>query len=570
MRRGELMDIWYLIMEIGLLLGLAFLLGALAQRLNQSAIVGYLLAGANLGPVMFNKAAVQNVAELGVALLLFSIGLEFSFSRLKRMGTRAFMIGILQILVTLGVFTLVFATRGPIQQALALGAIIALSSTAIVLRVLVDRTEIDSIHGRNALAILLTQDAAVVPLVLLVTVLGHGGDLQSVTVHIAKTVGAAAGLTAVFYLLFYIVIPKALMTGGLFANRELVVLLAIAIAIGSAWAAHASGLSPALGAFIAGMLLAESPFATQIRSDIGSLRTLFVTLFFTSIGMLADPAWFLANWIQALLWLVFVFALKALIVFGICVIFRFNRLSALATGITLAQIGEFSFVLATEANRGGIIAEGQFDLIVTVTILSMFLAPYMATYALPLSERLFSILRRRRRQQEPVKTAAARPDPSDYVFIIGFGPAGQRIANVLLENCYSAAVIELNPKSAAIARQKGLVVHMVDATNSETMSHIGIKGACLVIVTVPDPRSAQEIIKNIRFFSPESMIIARSRYHNATESLKKSGANVVMDEESIIGNELAQEIMDIFRQVNRNALGCALAGENPKNPCIET
>lgn len=226
---------------------------------------------------------MQNVAELGVALLLFSIGLEFSFSRLKQMGTRAFLIGILQIVVTLGVFAVIFTFRGPIRQALAMGAIIALSSTAIVLRVLVDRSEIDSIHGRNALAVLLTQDAAVVPLVLLVTVMGHGGDMQGVAFQILKTLAAAGGLAAVFYLLFYLVIPKVLMAGGLFANRELVVLLTITIAIGSTWTAHAIGLSPVLGAFIAGMLLAESPFATQIRSDIGSLRTLFVTLFFTGI-----------------------------------------------------------------------------------------------------------------------------------------------------------------------------------------------------------------------------------------------------------------------------------------------
>ena len=353
------MDVWLLIMEITALLGLAFVLGAVAQRLKQSAIVGYLLAGAVLGPLLFNRSAVQDVAELGVALLLFSIGLEFSFSRLRRMGARAFLVGVLQILLTLAVFAALFAGNGPFPQALALGAIIALSSTAIVLRVLMDRMEIDAIHGRSALAILLTQDAAVVPLVLLVTIMGHGGDLHSVSLHIARTLASAGGLATVFYLLFYFVIPRTLMTRGLFNNRELVVLLTIAIGAGSAWAAHAIGLSPALGAFIAGMLLAESPFATQIRSDIVSLRTLFVTLFFTSIGMLADPQWFLANWVQALLWLCIVFALKTLIVSIVGAVMRMPFSAALATGITLAQIGEFSFVLAAEAHRGGDPGQGR-------------------------------------------------------------------------------------------------------------------------------------------------------------------------------------------------------------------
>lgn len=557
------MDIWYLIMEIVLLLGVAFLFGVVAQRLNQSAIVGYLLAGAVLGPIMFNKDAVQEVAELGVALLLFSIGLEFSFGRLRRMGTRAFLIGILQILITLAVFTLIFTLFGPIRQGLAMGAIIALSSTAIILRVLVDRMEIDSIHGRNALAILLTQDIAVVPLVLLVTILGAGGSVQYVALHIVKTLAAAGGLAAVFFVLFYIVIPKVLMTGNLFSNRELAVLLAIATAMGSAWAAHAIGLSPALGAFIAGMLLAESPFATQIRSDIGSLRTLFVTLFFTSIGMLANPAWLLANLAEALLWLALVFTLKAVVIFLICMSFRMGRIPSLATGITLAQIGEFSFVLATVAFRGGVLSQGRFDMIVTVTILSMFLAPYMAAYALPLSEKFNSILKHQPPLRKKAAPSIAVPSPGESIFIVGFGPAGQRVADVLLEEGISPNVVELNPHTAGQARRKGLPVHMADATNSDVVSHLGIKGACLVIVTVPDPRSAKEIIHNLRTFSPESRIVVRSRYHIASHSLKDAGADAVVDEENTIGDKLAEEVMGSIRATNRAALACALAGEKP-------
>jgi len=554
------MDVWYLIMEIVMLLGAAFLLGALAQRLKQSPIVGYLLAGTLLGPIMFNKAAVQDIAELGVALLLFSIGLEFSFSRLKAMGTRAFIIGVLQITVTLTVFALIFLLRGSWTQSLAMGAIIALSSTAIVLRVLVDRAEIDATHGRNALAILLTQDAAVVPLVLMVAMLGRGGDMQGAALHIVKTLAAAGGLALVFYLIFYIAVPKALVAGGLFANRELVILLAITTAIGSAWAAHAIGLSPALGAFIAGMLLAECSVATQIRSDIGSLRTLFVTLFFTSIGMLANPAWFISNLAATLFWVVIVFAGKAMIIFIICILLRIDRRNALATGITLAQIGEFSFVLATEALRGNILTQNQFDLLVTVNIISMFLAPYMAAFAPLLARRAFDIMHKTRAPEQAGRDETPEVTSADHIYIIGFGPAGRCVADVLVENCLSAAVIELNPKSAAIAREKGLSVHMVDATSSDAMAHVGIKDACLVIVTVPDPRVAQEIIRNISFFAPAAMIIARSRYHIANASLKSSGATLVIDEETTVGNELAQTILETYRQRNRDALGCALAG----------
>jgi len=557
------MDIWYQIMEIVLLLGVAFLFGVVAQRLKQSAIVGYLLAGAVLGPIMFNTDAVQEVAELGVALLLFSIGLEFSFGRLRRMGARAFFIGLLQILVTLSVFALIFILLGSFPQALAMGAIIALSSTAIVLRMLVDRMEIDSVHGRNALAVLLTQDIAVVPLVLLVTILGTGGNVQQVALHIVKTLAGAGGLAAVFFLLFYIVIPKLLMTRDLFSNRELVVLLAITAAIGSAWAAHAIGLSPALGAFIAGMLLAESPFATQIRSDIGSLRTLFVTLFFTSIGMLANPAWLMGNAIQALFWLSVVFALKTVIIFFICMGFRMGRLSSLATGITLAQIGEFSFVLATVAFRGGVLSQGRFDMVITVTILSMFLAPYMTAYALPLSEKVLSVLKHQPTFSSSKPNLEKEVEAGPNIFIIGFGPAGQRVADVLLETCIEPTVVELNPRSAALARRKDLRVHMADATNSDVISHLGITGACLVVVSVPDPRSVKEIIHNIRTFSPEARIVARSRYQRASQDLQDAGADAVVDEENTTGDKLADAVMATIRATNRDALGCALAGEKP-------
>jgi CPA2 family monovalent cation:H+ antiporter-2 len=193
----------------------------------------------------------------------------------------------------------------------------------------------------------------------------------------------------------------------------------------------------------------------------------------------------------------------------------------------------------------------------------MFLAPYMTAHAVTLSERLLAVFGLSRRSREPAKATEKASGRPDRILIIGFGPAGQRVADVLTENGILVAVIELNPETAAIARRKGLKVHLADATNSETISEIGIRGACLVIITVPDPRSAKEIIHNVRLFSPDSTIFARSRYHMASESLGASGATVVIDEEFTLGDELSTEIMASFWQVNRNALACALLGEKP-------
>ncbi|UCG06350.1 MAG: cation:proton antiporter, partial [Desulfobacterales bacterium] len=323
------------------------------------------------------------------------------------------------------------------------------------------------------------------------------------------------------------------------------------------------GLSPALGAFLAGMLLAESPFATQIRADIGSLRTLFVTLFFTSIGMLANPGWFINHWLLALAWLVVVFAGKAIIIYSICLIFRVSHHQALATGITLGQIGEFSFVLATIAKSGGLIYQEGFYLIVTISILSMFFAPYMVTYAVPLANGILGKLSVRYREklqqeQEPSEKIGGK------IFIIGFGPAGQRVAERLIEQHIQSEVIELNPVSAGKAKKMDLTVHLGDATRNEVLLHAGIQEAYAVVVTVPDPRTSRAIIENVRQINPNSTVIVRSRYHIAQWELQKAGANIVVDEENMVGRMLAQELTGFLHQANQEAMACALAGERPQ------
>ncbi|HSV94274.1 MAG TPA: cation:proton antiporter, partial [Desulfobacterales bacterium] len=530
------MTIWEIIARLVVLLTAAFVLGAAAQRLRQSAIVGYLVAGTVLGSTLFDREVLLPWGEIGVSLLLFSIGLEFSFGRLRRMGAVALAGGGLQVAVTLALFAALFAFRHPLGASIAWGEIVAVSSTAIVLRMLADRAEMDSVTGRTALGILLAQDVAVVPLVLALSVLSHGGAGWGVFAQLGRSVAAAGGLVAVFYLLFYRLIPRLLMRGGVFADRELVVVLAIVIALGSAWAAHSLGLSPALGAFLAGMLLAESPFASQIRADVGSLRTIFVTLFFTAVGMLAEPAWFAANWAEVLGWLGLVFVGKALVIFAIGVAFRLHPTHALATGIALAQVGEFSFVLAAEARRGGLITDHVFSLAVSVTILSMLLTPYMVTYARPAARGIVAALSRRKTLVPDDGNPA--PEHEGRVFIVGFGPAGRKVARALVENGVVPHVVELNPASVKAAMRMGLEVHVGDASQPEIIAHLGIDQACVVVLTVPDPNTARRILQNIHGRSPGTSVIVRSRYHIATAELWGLGAAFVVDEENVVGREL--------------------------------
>lgn len=309
------MDLWQFLLELVLLLGGAFLLGSLAQKFRQSPILGYILAGVAAGPLMHNASAVSQMAELGVSLLLFSIGLEFSLGQLKQMGKLAFGGGACQVMITLGIVCLASLLFVPLPAALALGALIALSSTTIVLRVLINRGEMESIHGRTSLAILLFQDMAIVPLVMLIELLSPTGAGTGMAMHILRLLASVAGLILVLYILLYHLIPRLLSSAQLFANRELTVLFAVSTGLGATWGAHAIGISPALGAFAAGMLLGESPFATQVRADIGSLRTMMVTLFFASVGMIVKPAWFVSHLHYILPLALAAFALKAWVIF---------------------------------------------------------------------------------------------------------------------------------------------------------------------------------------------------------------------------------------------------------------
>jgi len=556
------MAFWQLLMEILLLLGSAFVLGAVAQRLKQSAIIGYLLAGTLLRPLLFNTPAVKDVAELGVALLLFSIGLEFSFGRLKRLGKVALGGGSLQVVITIIAFALGIFIFKPFPQALTLGAIVALSSTVVVLRVLVDRAEVDAVHGRTALGILLLQDIAVVPLVLMVTIMAHGGEAGQVIRSILRTLAAAGGLMAVFYLLFYWLVPRVLISGGLYANRELMILLAILAAVGSTWCAHAIGFSPALGAFLAGMLLGESPFATQIRSDVGSLRTLFVTLFFTSIGMLMDPTWLLDYGPTALAAVAAVVCGKTAIVYFLGRVFGIGRRYALASGLALSQIGEFSFVLATTGREGGLIDDQIFALVVTVNILSLFAAPYLVSYALPLADAMI-----RRLPQRYVERFHAPTDKEDEkhpaVIVIGYGPAGRQVSEALRDNGLVPEIIELNPDAIHRTRDMGLRIHIGDATSSDVLTHAGVPDALAVIVTLPDPRTARDIIATVRTLAPKARLIVRSRFQRACQDLKDAGATTVVDEENSVGRLLAHEALTSLELGQDAGLACALAGRLP-------
>ncbi len=564
---------WALLQQTLILLAAAMVLGALAEHLRQSAVVGYLIAGTLVGPGALgwvaNQEHIYSIAELGVALLLFTIGLEFSPRELLRLGRIPLISGPLQILLTIGFGTGLCCLIGlPVKEAFVVGFMLALSSTACVVRVLRDRAEIDSQFGRISLGILLVQDAAVVPLVVLVTALAAGGSAKTVVQNMLTVLLLATALMAAFYLLFGRVIPRVLQMSTWRRNRDLPVLLAVCLAGGAAYSAHALELSPALGAFLAGILLAVSPYATQIQADVQPLRSLLVTLFIASIGMFGDALWLLEHLPLVAVVALSILSLKALIVTGVTWACRLPLRFAVASGCCLAQIGEFSFVLAMIARQSAstepLLSEEVFRTMVAATLITLFATPYLIAAGPRLGDWIERVRQRRRGGATPAERMAVRPEeewessdelanaPHDRILILGFGPAGQRVAEELLTHHGARlTVIDLSWENVAIAQRYGLTSYVGDATQTDVLEHAGIHRANIVVLTIPSPSTTRHLIAHIRHLAPSAVLLVRSRYHIHRWELLRAGAHVVVDEEDQLGLRLAREVRRTLGQQGR-------------------
>ena len=546
------MEGWTVLTDVLVLLLAALILGVIAEQLRQSAVLGFLFAGALVGPhgtgLIREAQSVEVMAELGVALLLFTIGLEFSIDRLKRLGRVGIVGGTFQVLVTTAVVAGLGVAMGlPWRTALTLGLMIAPSSTACVLRLLVDASAIDSPHGRNSLGVLLLQDIAVLPAMLIVATLVPDEAGTAAWERVLRAVLALAVILAVFALLSRRVLPRGAMTlRRAMRNRDLPIVLAAVMAMGASAVAHKAGLSPALGAFVAGVLLGESPLAVQVRADVTALRALLVTLFFAAMGMLADPAWAMANAHWVALAVLGILSVKAVVIYGVLRRLGEPRGVSVATGACLAQVGEFSFVLASTAHGGGLVDDGLFRLFVTATIVTLFLTPFMIRAAPAIAARLG--------RQSVGDSAAARasarsddqPAPGHgdglepLLLVIGFGPAGQQVATSLLRSFGGhLRVLDTNPANVEEAQRMGLAAYIGDATQREVLLHAGADRARVVVTTLPSPESSRRVIEVCREVAPGAVVIARARYHVLRWELHLAGAREVIDEEESVGLRLA-------------------------------
>ncbi len=545
------MDSWDMLLQIILLLTACLLAGGLMASLKQSPLVGYLLAGMFVGgpggiALVHAEHQIESIAELGVALLLFSLGLEFSWARVIGLGKKTLLCGVAQVVVTLLVVGLCCWLWGmSMVTSIAIGAMLCLSSTAAVLRVLVDRGEMDSQSGRNSLAVLLVQDMAVVPLAILVPLLAEGGEPAVVASKVGGILVTAFVIIAILYFLMNFVAVRALQSSSFGRNRELTVLLSIIIGLGATWAAHAAGLSPALGAFVAGMFLGNSKFAVQIRADVASLRIVLLTLFFGAVGMIANPVWMFKNLPTVLSLAAVILAGKGAIIWGLFRLFGQSSGAALSTAFCLCQVGEFAFVLGSEARSGQLITNEQYSAIVSASIVTLIVTPWL----IGLAPRASLWLNRRDGSAVPNEIAGSSEHPPCEVLVIGFGPAGRGAVSALTDARDRVLVIDLSPSGIASAEALGYRAVVGDASSQEVLEHLHLEHVQIVVITLPSREDALAILNQIRTIAPDAINIVRSRHQIHMGEFLIAGADVVVGDEEEVSNALAEAVSQRYLKV---------------------
>jgi CPA2 family monovalent cation:H+ antiporter-2 len=542
----------HVLQEFVIVLAASVLIIYLSHKLKLPSVVGFLLTGVLIGPgglsLVKNTGTVNVLAEIGVVMLLFTIGLEFEPVRLKRIRRDFWAGGSLQVLLTTSVTVLVLVLlKFPPREALFYGFLVSLSSTAVVLKILADRGETDAPQGRISLGVLIFQDIAIVPMIAVVPVLANAGGFSLGAVGLRFGLSALAIGTAFFLARF--LMPRVLHLVVRTRVREVFLIATLFIVLGMALLTSWLGLSLALGAFLAGVILAESDYSHQVVSDIVPFKNVFNSLFFISVGMLLDVS---AVWEFRSLVLVLVAAILvvkfAVVVLTVGLLGYGSRI-ALMTGLALAQIGEFSFVLAGVGRDNGLLAGDIFQAFVASSILTIVATPFLIQAGPALAARGERALPWKKRAVE----AAARPvcDLDGHVIIAGFGLNGRNLAHVLKEAGIGYFIIELNPVTVREAAAEGELIIFGDVSSRTILEEAGARRAKGIVFAISDPIVTRRGVKAVRELNPDLFIIVRTRYASEIEELLKLGADDVIPEEFETSIEIFTRVLEKYH-VPRN------------------
>ncbi|MDH4120799.1 MAG: cation:proton antiporter [Deltaproteobacteria bacterium] len=537
-----------LLKDIAVIFAMAVAVVLLLGRLNLPSIAGYLIAGVVLGPnglgLVKDIHAVETLAEVGVVVLLFTIGLEFSLERLKRIWRMVMIGGGLQVGATTAATAALLYAGGShsLNQGVFFGFLVALSSTAIVLKILAERNELNAPHGRLVIGVLIFQDLCVVPIMLILPMLGGGGGgAMDVFMALGKAALVVSGVWAASRLL----VPPFLGLVARQRKRELFLLSVLLVVIVIAWATSLAGLSLALGAFLAGVVLADSDYAHQALADILPFRDTFSSLFFISVGMLLNPALMWGAPLTVLMLFIGVLLLKFVVSFLGAMAMQFPARVAIMASMGLAQVGEFSFVLALKGKDMGLMNPQEYQLFLAATVLTMLVTPLLVRMA----PHFAAGMTRMRNLEHALGTQGADEEGPDshglknHAVIIGYGLGGKTLAKAFTTMGIPYAVLDLNPETVREERKKGVPIYYGDASSPEVLAHMRVHQAREVVLAINDPDAALRSVAAIRQFDRNVSITVRAQFLRDTGPLKKHGASdvVVMELES--GIEMMARVM---------------------------
>lgn len=541
-----------LLQDILILLGFSIVIVFVLQRLKLPSIIGFLLTGVIIGPYGLSliKAVeqVETLSEVGVILLLFVIGMELSIKQLVSIKKTVFIGGFLQVGLTVGVAALVYNLLGNSwNESVFVGFLFSLSSTAIVLKTLQDRQEISAPHARNALAILIFQDIIVVPMMLVTPMIA--GESSDVITDILMLLVKSVIVVALTYISARFVVPRLMHAVAKTNSKELFLLVTITLCFAIAFLTAEIGLSLALGAFIAGLIISESEYSHQATSIILPFRELFTSFFFVSVGMLLNLSFFQSNIPSILVLVLIVLILKSSVTAIAVAILKYPTKTAILTGLALFQVGEFAFILSKIGIEYNLLTPQTNQYFLSVSIVSMILTPFVIIFSEKIANKVLGIKKRlglKRELHSSDIEESVEANLENHLVIIGYGINGSNLAKAATASNIPFIVIETNAEIVKREKAKGLPIIFGDATNDHILETVHLSRARAAVIAISGNVDTQNIIKNIRSISDSLYLVVRTRYVKETSELLALGADEVIPEEFETSIQIFEHILHNF------------------------
>lgn len=544
------------LISIFYVLAAALVSASILARLRQPNLIGYIIAGMLIGPHGFGLVPYENVellSEIGIGLLMFTIGVELSIPQLLRVKNISIFGGTLMVVATtvlcVGLAKVFHWTQ---TEALVWGLTSGLSSTVVVLKLLAERGEVGSAHGNVSTGVLLFQDVISIPILVFIPMLAGNYSSASQATEILLLIARLIGFLSLIFVLGRFIVPRLLRFVANTHSKELFSISILCVTLAIAALTHEMGLSLALGAFVAGLIVSESDFGNQAASEVLPMKDAFSAIFFVSVGMLLNFNYFLHKWPTFTLGLGFIIVMKFFVILAICFLFRYTSKITVFVAIALAQIGEFGFLILLSAKKNGIIDENTYQKILGVSILSIVVTPYLLKLY-PELKRFFAFMNatewigrstRAEKQMDGDIELGHEQNLQGHVIISGYGPTGNIVAKKLQSVGLSVVIVDLNYKMIQSLKNSKQYAVYGDSSSSIVLEAAGLHTASLLIVTIPDPAAMRSLIKKVKKMRPDLPVVLRVKYMSDRDQLLSLGADDVVWEEYEAGIELSKRALE--------------------------